>query len=86
MFAACSDEERLWYEFFLMTGMREQEVMFTYCVYGPVSLRATALFNRQSGTAVGLFLELSFRHPETTVKRTRACEQFYFLQKPAKCT
>ena len=30
MFAACSDEERLWYEFFLMTGMREQEVMFTY--------------------------------------------------------
>jgi hypothetical protein len=23
-------EERLWYEFFLMTGMREQEVMYTY--------------------------------------------------------
>jgi integrase len=30
LFAACSDEERLWYEFFLMTGMREQEVMYTY--------------------------------------------------------
>jgi site-specific recombinase XerD len=28
--AACDDEERLWYEFFLMTGMREQEVMYTY--------------------------------------------------------
>lgn len=30
LFAACDAEERLWYEFFLMTGMREQEVMFTY--------------------------------------------------------
>jgi integrase/recombinase XerD len=30
LFAACDTEERLWYEFFLMTGMREQEVMFTY--------------------------------------------------------
>jgi integrase/recombinase XerD len=30
LFAACDDEERLWYEFFLMTGMREQEVMYTY--------------------------------------------------------
>jgi integrase len=26
-FAACDDDERLWFEFFLMTGMREQEVM-----------------------------------------------------------
>ncbi|MFZ0760999.1 MAG: tyrosine-type recombinase/integrase [Candidatus Sulfotelmatobacter sp.] len=30
LFAACEAEERLWYEFFLMTGMREQEVMYTY--------------------------------------------------------
>ena len=30
LFAACDSEERLWYEFFLMTGMREQEVMYTY--------------------------------------------------------
>ena len=30
LFAACDAEERLWYEFFLMTGEREQEVMFTY--------------------------------------------------------
>jgi len=30
LFAACDDEERLWYEFFLMTGMREQEVMYAY--------------------------------------------------------
>jgi integrase/recombinase XerD len=30
VFAACGAEERLWYQFFLMTGEREQEVMFTY--------------------------------------------------------
>jgi integrase len=30
LFAACDAEEQLWYEFFLMTGMREQEVMYTY--------------------------------------------------------
>ena len=30
LFAACDAEEQLWYEFFLMTGEREQEVMFTY--------------------------------------------------------
>jgi integrase/recombinase XerD len=30
LFAACDAEERLWYEFFLMTGMREQEVMYSY--------------------------------------------------------
>jgi integrase len=29
-FAVCDDQERLWFEFFLMTGMREQEVMFAY--------------------------------------------------------
>jgi integrase len=30
LFEACDGEERLWYEFFLMTGMREQEVMHVY--------------------------------------------------------
>ena len=30
LLAACDAEERLWFEFFLMTGMREQEVMFAY--------------------------------------------------------
>ena len=30
LFSACDAEERLWYEFFLMTGMREQEVMYVY--------------------------------------------------------
>jgi integrase len=30
LFAACGADERLWYQFFLMTGEREQEVMYTY--------------------------------------------------------
>jgi integrase len=30
LFASCDAEERLWYEFFLVTGMREQEVMYAY--------------------------------------------------------
>jgi integrase len=30
LFAACDSEERLWFDFFLMTGMREQEVMYAY--------------------------------------------------------
>jgi integrase/recombinase XerD len=38
MFAACDQEERLWFEFFLMTGMREQEVM--YCYWRDINLDA----------------------------------------------
>jgi integrase len=30
LFTKCDGQEHLWYEFFLMTGMREQEVMYTY--------------------------------------------------------
>ena len=30
LFNACTEEERLWFESFLMTGMREQEVMHLY--------------------------------------------------------
>jgi integrase len=30
LFAACDAEERLWFEFLLMSGMREQEVMHAY--------------------------------------------------------
>lgn len=36
LFAKCDARERLWYEFFLMTGMREQEVM--HCSWEDVNL------------------------------------------------
>ncbi len=41
LFAKCDAEERLWYEFFLMTGMREQEVMYTY--WSDVNLSASTV-------------------------------------------
>ena len=41
LFAACDAEERLWYEFFLMTGMREQEVMYTY--WSDINLTASTV-------------------------------------------
>jgi hypothetical protein len=56
LFAVCDEQERLWYEFFLMTGMREQEVM--RCSWGrwkPVTkhdhraLQATVRLQRGSG-------------------------------------
>jgi integrase len=41
LFAKCDTEERLWYGFFLMTGEREQEVMYTY--WSDVSLAASTV-------------------------------------------
>ena len=41
LFAACDAEERLWFEFFLMTGMREQEVMHAY--WTDVNLKAATV-------------------------------------------
>lgn len=41
LFAACDAQERLWFEFFLMTGMREQEVMFTS--WGDVNFSAPSV-------------------------------------------
>src|SRR5690242_5456452 len=41
LFAGCDTEERLWFEFFLMTGMREQEVMHVY--WSDVNLKASTV-------------------------------------------
>jgi integrase/recombinase XerD len=37
LFKACDDDERVWFEFFLGTGMREQEVQ--YCYWRDVNLK-----------------------------------------------
>jgi integrase/recombinase XerD len=42
LFAACDDEERLWFEFFLGTGMREQEVQHVY--WRDVNLKASTVW------------------------------------------
>jgi integrase/recombinase XerD len=41
LFKVCDAKERLWFEFFLMTGMREQEVM--YCYWRDVNLGAATV-------------------------------------------
>ena len=41
LFEACGADERLWFEFFLMTGMREQEVMYLY--WSDVNLKASTV-------------------------------------------
>ena len=41
LFAVCDAKERLWFEFFLMTGMREQEVRYTY--WSDVNLAACTI-------------------------------------------
>jgi integrase len=38
---ACDEEERLWFEFFLMTGMREQEVM--HCYWSDINFSASTV-------------------------------------------
>jgi integrase len=58
LFAACDAEERLWYEFFLMTGMREQEVMYAY--WSDVNFAASTVASRTSPTGDG-----RRRHPKS---------------------
>jgi integrase/recombinase XerD len=41
LFKAATTDERLWFEFFLMTGMREQEVMHAY--WSDVNLKASTV-------------------------------------------
>lgn len=40
-FAVCDDEERIWFEFFLMTGMRDQEVM--HCEWADINVTRGAV-------------------------------------------
>jgi integrase/recombinase XerD len=41
LFKACDAEELMWFQFFLMTGMREQEVM--YCYWSDINLKANTV-------------------------------------------
>ena len=80
-FAACDDQERLWFEFFLMTGMREQEVtiplppsitQFSSTERIPRALRELASAGRKSyqnapkTVLKKVFVAVPFRHPTLT--------------------
>jgi integrase/recombinase XerD len=75
LFKACDAEERLWFEFFLMTGMREQEVMYTYWSdvnFTHATVRVTHKPDR--GWTPKAYKEREIPIPAKLVKRLKACK------------
>jgi integrase/recombinase XerD len=50
LFAKCDAKERLWFEFFLMTGMREQEVM--HSSWADINLARSTVTAVQAGIRI----------------------------------
>lgn len=75
LFATCGTEERLWFEFFLMTGMREQEVMHTY--WTDVNLKASTVrvtYKPDLGWSPKAYKEREIPIPEKLVRRLKAAK------------
>ena len=73
LFGACDAEERLWYEFFLMTGMREQEVM--HCGWPDLNLQrstATVRYKPEYGFSPKNYREREIPIPEKLAKSLKA--------------
>ena len=73
LFKACNVEERLWYEFFLMTGMREQEVM--HCAWADVNLTrctVTVRYKPEYGFSPKNYREREIPIPAKLVKKLKA--------------
>jgi integrase/recombinase XerD len=76
LFEACDADERLWYEFFLMTGMREQEVM--HCSWSDVNLKGatiTVRANPKYGFSPKNYEEREIPIPEKLVMRLTAWKE-----------
>jgi integrase len=72
LFRACTAEERLWYEFFLMTGMREQEVM--HCAWPDVNLTrstVTVRYKPEYGFSPKNYREREIPIPAKLVKKLK---------------
>src|SRR5882672_5756849 len=72
LLAVCSVEERLWYEFFLMTGMREQEVM--HCSWDDLNVgrsTVTVRYKPEYGFDPKNYREREIPIPAKLVKRLR---------------
>jgi integrase len=75
LFGACDAEERLWYEFFLMTGMREQEVM--HCSWGDINLSrstVTVRYKPEYGFSPKNYREREIPIPAKLVKKLKAAK------------
>jgi len=73
LFAACDEQERLWFEFFSMTGMREQEV--TYCSWGELNLSRSTItvrYNREGGFSPKIYRQGEIPIPAELAKKLRA--------------
>jgi len=73
LFAVCDEEERLWYEFFLMTGMREQEVM--HCSWNDINLArptVTVRYKPEYGFSPKNYKEREIPIPAKLVQRLKA--------------
>jgi len=73
LFKACDAEERLWFEFFLMTGMREQEVM--HCSWQDVNLSrstVTVRYKPEYGFSPKNYKEREVPIPARLIKRLKA--------------
>jgi len=73
LFKICDATERLWFEFFLMTGMREQEVM--HCSWDDVNLSrgtVTVRYKPEYGFSPKNYREREVPIPGKLVKRLKA--------------
>jgi len=73
LFAACDEQERLWFEFFLMTGMREQEVM--HCSWDDINLSpgtVTVRYKPEYGFSPKNYKEREIPIPAKLVKELKA--------------
>jgi integrase/recombinase XerD len=73
LFAACDKQEWLWFEFFLMTGMREQEVM--HCAWDDINLirgTVTVRYKPEYGFSPKNYREREIPIPARLVKELKA--------------
>ena len=73
LFAACDARERRWFEFFLMTGMREQEVM--HCSWDDINLSrgtVTVRYKAEYGFSPKNYREREIPIPAKLVKELKA--------------
>ena len=73
LFKVCNAEERLWYEFFLMTGMREQEVM--HCAWPDINLMrstVTVRYKPEYGFSPKNYKEREIPIPSKLVKKLKS--------------
>jgi integrase len=87
LFAVCDREERLWYEFFLMTGMREQEVV--HCSWEDLHLSrgtVTVRYKPEYGFSPKNYREREIPIPSKLVKQLKTWKAKARSWRSGSCT